>query len=119
MRRDQRLRSSRRFSQIRSEGRTWVNNLLVLRTLANDDAQTRFGFIATRRIGNAVVRNKLRRRLREILRVAPVSVGWDLVFIVRKSSVDASFKALERAVYNLLRRSSLLESSPRSSGSRC
>ena len=119
MRRDQRLRSSRRFSQIRSEGRVWVNNHLVLRTLANSDAETRFGFIATRRIGNAVVRNRLRRRLREILRVAPVKTGWDLVFIVRKRSVDASFQKLERSVNNLLRRSNLLESSPRSIGPRC
>lgn len=116
MRRDQRLRSSRRFFQIRNEGRVWVNNHLVLRTLANDEAVARFGFIATRRIGNAVVRNKLRRRLREILRVAPVKDGWDLVFIVRKNSVDAGFQTLKRAVHNLLRRSNLLESSPRSSG---
>ena len=119
MRRDQRLRSSRRFSQIRNEGRVWVNNHLVLRTLSNGDAETRFGFIATRRIGNAVVRNRLRRRLREILRVAPVKTGWDLVFIVRKQSVGASFKTLERAAYNLLRRSNLLESSPRSDSNRC
>lgn len=116
MRRDQRLRSSRRFSQISAEGRVWVNNLLVLRTLPNNEAETRFGFIATRRIGNAVVRNRLRRRLKEVLRIAPVKAGWDLVFIVRKSSVDAGFKNLERAVYNLLRRSNLLEGSPRSSG---
>lgn len=114
MRRDQRLRKSRRFSEIRKAGKVWVNNLLVLRTLANDEEQTHFGFIATRRIGNAVTRNRLRRRLREILRVSSVKSGWDLVFIIRKRSVDASFKSLERAVYNLLRRSNLLESSPRS-----
>lgn len=114
MRKDQRLRSSRRFSEIRTEGRVWVNNLLVLRTLANNEAVTRFGFIATRRIGNAVVRNRLRRRLKEILRIAPVKPGWDLVLIVRKSSVEAGFDDLKRAVYNLLRRSNLLESSPRS-----
>ena len=114
MRRDQRLTSSRRFSQIRDDGKVWVNNLLVLRILSNDEVETRFGFIATRRIGNAVVRNRLRRRLKEILRIAPVKAGWDLVFIIRKNSVDASFRSLERAVYNLLRRSKLLESSPRS-----
>ena len=91
----------------------------MLRTLDNGDAEARFGFIATRRIGNAVVRNRLRRRLREILRVAPVKTGWDLVFIVRKRSVDASFQRLERSVNNLLRRSNLLESSPRSIGPRC
>lgn len=113
MRRDQRLRSSRQFSRIRTEGKVWVNNLLVLRTLASNEAETRFGFIATRRIGNAVVRNKLRRRLKEILRIAPVKSGWDLVFIVRKNSVDATFDSLKRAVHNLLRRSNLLESSPR------
>ena len=101
---------------MRDEGRVWVNNLLVLRILANNEAETRFGFTATRRIGNAVVRNRLRRRLKEILRVAPVKAGWDLVFIVRKNSVDASFESMKWAVYNLLRRSNLLESSSRSRG---
>lgn len=119
MRKDQRLRSSRRFSHIRSEGKVWVNNHLVMRVLANGEQQTRFGFIATRRIGNAVVRNRIRRRLREILRLAPVKPGWDLVFIVRKRSVDSGFNSLESSTYNLLRRSNLLESAPRSSGLPC
>lgn len=112
MRRDLRLRSSRRFSRIRKESKAWANGLLVLKSLPNSTTETHFGLITTRRIGNAVVRNKVRRRLREILRAVPVKTGWDLVFIARKRSVNSDYNQLKKAAHNLLRRSKLLETSP-------
>ncbi len=119
MRRHLRLRSSRQFTQIRREGQTWVNSLLVLRALSNDTAETHFGLVTTRRIGNAVVRNKVRRKLREILRTTPVKAGWDLVFIVRKRSVDSDYHRLKEAAHNLLQRGSLLEASSVTKTTQC
>lgn len=109
MRREARLRESGRFSLIRREKKIWVNGILALKALANSEPNSRFGFIATKRIGNAVVRNRIRRQLREILRVAPVIAGYDLVFIVRKRAASSDFNQIRRAVYNLLRRSRMLD----------
>jgi len=89
-----------------------VNSFLVLRALSNNTTETHFGLVATRRIGNAVVRNKIRRRLKEILREVPVRDGWDLVFIVRKRSVYCDYDGLSNAVNNLLRRGGLLRVRP-------
>ena len=109
MRRELRLRGSRRFSQIYQEGSGWANSLLVLKALPNDLDVTRFGLVTARRIGNAVVRNKIRRRLREILRNTPIKTGWDLVFIARKRDVVSDYRQLENAAHRLLRRADLLE----------
>ena len=103
------LTGSKRFSQIHRNGSTTANRYLVLRVLANDLDQSRFGFLISKRIGNAVVRNRLKRRLREAVRSRRVKSGWDAVFIARKGSERARFQELLQATDNLLQRSHLVD----------
>ena len=76
MQRRQRLTGSKRFSQIHAEGSSAANRLLVIRYLANDLDCSRFGFLVSKRIGKAAVRNKVKRRLREAVRLNPVTVSY-------------------------------------------
>ena len=102
-----RLRASRDFERVRAQGRTWGHPLLVLTVApAPDDSATRCGFIASRRVGPAVTRNRVKRRLREITRRAlpGVLTGIDLVFSARPATATADFTALQSAVHELLRR---------------
>ena len=85
-----------------------ANQLLVIRVLPNGLDRSRFGFLVSKRIGKAIVRNRLRRRLREAVRLAPVKAGWDAVFIVRIGAERAKYQQLKQATDNLLRRTSLL-----------
>jgi ribonuclease P protein component len=84
--------------------------LLVLGTLANDLPYSRFGFAVSSRIGNAVVRNRIKRRLREImrLRMATIRPGCDIILIARKPIRSAEYHQLETACARLLRRAQLL-----------
>ncbi|MBM3925618.1 MAG: ribonuclease P protein component [SAR202 cluster bacterium] len=109
MRKDQRLKGKERFSQIFEGSRGWANSRLVLKALPNSSAETRFGLVTSRKVGGAVLRNTLRRRLREIVRVTPVKSGWDVVIIVRSGKTEPSFQELQDALHNLLRRAGLLE----------
>ena len=113
MQRRFRLTGSRRFSQIHRDGSSTANRLLVIRFLANGLDQSRFGFLIGKRIGNAVVRNKVKRRLREAVRSNRVKAGWDAVFIARKGSEKAGYQELKLAADNLLRRSRLVEDGAR------
>jgi ribonuclease P protein component len=84
--------------------------LLVVSALANDLPYSRFGFAVSSRIGNAVVRNRIKRRLREIirLRMATIRPGCDIILIARKPIRSAEYHQLETACARLLRRAQLL-----------
>ncbi|EFI41689.1 MULTISPECIES: ribonuclease P protein component [Peptoniphilus] len=63
----------------------------------------RVGFTITKKIGNAVIRNKIKRRLREIYRLNfdILPEGYDYVFVVKKTCVDLSYKELEKSFIHL------------------
>ena len=108
MQRELRLTGSKRFLEARREGRGWANRLLVLKVIPNDLDRSRFGLTLSKRVGSAVVRNKVKRRLREILRLTPVNAGWDIVLIARKAASSADYVQIKLATEDLLRRAKLL-----------
>ena len=109
MQRELRLTGSKRISLIHQEGRRWANRLLVLRAIPNDLDKSRFGFVVGKRVGHAVIRNKLKRRLREIARVQPVRSGWDSILIARRETSTADYYQLKQALEVLLHRAGLME----------
>jgi ribonuclease P protein component len=109
MRKEQRLTKPQQFASVYHRGISKSSNLLVMRALPNGLPLSRFGFSISKKVGGAVVRNHLKRRLREILRVAPVKPGWDIVFIARPPATEADFATLKTIVESLLTRHDLLE----------
>lgn len=104
-----RLRGKKRFQEIRQRRLRWVHPLIVLGGLPNDLDWTRCGFVVSRRIGQAVERNRVRRRLREAVRIRypAIQPGWDLVFIARPPIREADFHEIGAAVEHLLQRADL------------
>jgi len=89
-----------------ARGVKWVTPGLILQCWQRgDDASSRIGFTVTRRVGNAVVRNRVKRRLREIVRQdkAHIQTGFDYVVIGRKSTIPRAFSELERDLSNAFR----------------
>jgi len=80
-----------------------------MKAVPNGLEQSRFGFSVSKRVGKAVVRNRVRRRLRECVRLTPYKQGWDVVFIARNPSSEADYHRLDRAVGNLMQRANLRE----------
>ncbi len=106
----EKLRKQADFAAVLAEGKAWSAQSVRLLVKPNDRARSRCGFITSKRLGNAVTRNRVRRRLRESARMhyPQVRPGMDLVFIARPGAAAASFRALDRHVYTALRRAGLL-----------
>jgi ribonuclease P protein component len=105
------LKNSSQFERVRREGRSWGSGLLVLNAARNGIDGVRCGFITGKKLGKAVRRNRVRRQVREAvrLRLPLMKPGWDLVWIVRPAATEASFLDISRAVDELLQRSRILD----------
>ncbi len=113
MQKELRLKKAREFSHIYRQGRSWANDLLVLKAMPNGtDGRNRYGFSVSKRTGNAVVRNAIKRRTREAVRNTPTKGGWDMIFIARRGAGSADYHKLSASVRDLLRRGRLLERTP-------
>jgi ribonuclease P protein component len=109
MKKRERLKARKDFVSVYRRGRAWATRFLVLRALPNDLPHQRCGFVVSKRVGKAVVRNRLKRRLREGLRPLPVQPGWDLILLARPPAARASYHELREAIANLLSRARLLD----------
>jgi len=106
-----RLTHRSEFDRVRSDGISRRGKLLVLNVLAvNNSCSMRAGFVASRRLGSAVIRNRVRRRLRELVRQYQHQLRRDIwiVLIARAHSVNASYRALEDEWLRLAKRASIL-----------
>ena len=98
------------FARLADGGVTRTHPLLVGRFERTDLDQTRFGLATGRRLGGAVVRNRVRRRIREVLRAMAPSFqpGWDVLIIARPAIIGADHDALVGALDRVLRSGGVL-----------
>ncbi len=109
MKREQRLRSAADFQRVRDQSpRAWPHRLLVLHLAPNELGYARVGITVSGRVGKAVVRNRVRRRLREALRarLGSLGTGYDVLVIARPPSAQASWLELNAALDTVLQRAS-------------
>lgn len=107
MQKQRRLTGDARISEIHREGRSAANSLLVFRLMPNGLDRSRFCFIAGKRVGNAIARNRVKRRLREAVRHSDFRPGWDTIVMARRGAGEANYNQLRQAVCNLMRRTRL------------
>ena len=93
------LRRNWEFQQVFRAGKSIPGREIVLYGLRTKRKLARFGFSISKKVGCAVVRNRVRRRLREICRLhlPDLKVGWDLVMVVRSEAAVRDFWALQTA----------------------
>jgi ribonuclease P protein component len=106
-----RLKVSREFERVRKEGSAVRGGLLVLSVLPVDgEKRFRVGLITSRRVGGAVARNRVRRRLREIVRRNQQSLKGGIWFVViaRRLSAQTDSAALEAEWLRLAQRAGIL-----------
>jgi len=109
MRKEERLAKNSQFTEVYDRGKSQANRLLALKILPNGLDVNRFGFSVSKRLGNAVIRNKLKRRLRQLAGLIKIRKGWDLIVIARQSAGTAGYRELGDALADLMKKGRLLE----------
>jgi ribonuclease P protein component len=111
-----RLRRSADFKRVQEQGRSWRHPLAILSIAPNDLPHNRYGFITAKRIGHAVLRNRVRRLLREAVREmereSPLRTSYDCVIIARNPIAEQAYnkkayKVVQQALEELFRRARL------------
>ena len=105
------LKKNREFKQIYSRRRSVANHLLVLYVQDNGLQKNRLGVSISRKVGCAVVRNRIKRQIKEYLRIHKeyILTGYDLVVVVRTASAKAGFDQIGRSLYSLLVRHNMVK----------
>ena len=91
------LKQNSDFRRLYARGKSAVTPFLVLYARPNRRGENRLGYTVSVKLGHAVVRNRVRRRLREIVRLNDPALkqGWDLVLVARSRCVGATYRKIE------------------------
>jgi ribonuclease P protein component len=93
------------FDAVYRNGKRRTSSHFTVFLKANDLPESRFGFSIKRALGGAVLRNRIRRRVRELVRLhrKEISAGWDFVIHPKANVQSAEFAALKNDLVRLLR----------------
>ena len=106
------LKKNYEFRRLYSKGKSCANAYLVVYCRKNHSGRSRIGYTVSNKVGHAVVRNRIRRRLREIYRLHEdrFAPGYDIVVVARVRAVHSSYAVLERDFLRLAKKLQLLPS---------
>ena len=104
------LKQNHEFRRLYSKGKTAAAPCMAIYCRKNRLGISRLGLTTGVKLGHAVQRNRVRRRLREIYRTneAGLAPGWDIVIVARSRAVNAPYAELERSFIKLVRKLELL-----------
>ena len=87
-----------------------ANRLLIIYILKNEHEHNRVGFAVSKKVGKSVIRNRVKRLLRESYRLNEEKIlqGYDIIFIARNTASKATYKEIEGAMMHLFRKMKLV-----------
>ncbi|MGT2636259.1 ribonuclease P protein component [Streptococcus ratti] len=110
MKKSYRVKSDKDFQAIFTEGRSIANRKFVVYSLKKDQSHYRVGLSVGKKLGNAVTRNAIKRKLRHILmELSPNLQPQDFVIIARKGTEELDYRALKKNLIHVLKLAKLYQ----------
>lgn len=105
------LKKSRDFLKVYRKGTSKANPVLVLYIMKNMEGFNRVGISVSRKVGNSVTRNRVKRLIKEAYRkrMGYIAPGYDMVFVSRVQAKDSDFQLIEKWMDDLLIRFNVYE----------
>lgn len=111
LRQENRLRRKRDVDNVFKKGKTIAGKLIFLKIIKNNLNNSRFGFVISTKISKkAVIRNKIKRQLREIIRknLPNIKPGFDVLIIAKPEIIDKKYQDIKEEVERLLNKARTL-----------
>lgn len=104
------LKKNNEFHRVYAKGRYAASGSLVIYVLPNRFGGTRFGIITSKKVGNSVQRNRLRRLIRENIRFLKerMTTGLDIIVVARKADKASNFESIGKEMRYLLKKLDIL-----------
>lgn len=105
-----RLKKNEDFRRVYRKKRSMANRLLIIYILENKYEYNRVGFTVSKKVGKSVIRNRVKRLLRESYRLNEEKIlqGYDIIFIARNTASKASYREIENAMMHLFKKMKLI-----------
>ena len=106
-----RRKSKKSFQLVYAKGRTVVDAMSVFYILPQEDDNVQIGLAVGKKLGCAVIRNRVKRLMREVFRIhqAELKKGYHIVWMARRKLTKADYKTFERVFLRLAKRAALLQ----------
>jgi len=101
-----RLTKNLEFINVYKSGRRFTSPFFTMYTKKNELGYSRLGVSVSKKVGNSVVRNRIKRRIKEIFRINYdfIKDGWDIVFSVKPPTAKLDYSSMEKEIITLLKR---------------
>ena len=105
------LKNSREFSQVYNHRESLANKYLVMYILKTDQVYSRIGISVSKKVGNSVVRHRIKRLIKESYRlnVDNIKEGYDIIVVARHTAKGKSFQEIESAFLHLCRKHNIIK----------
>ncbi|MDS1029832.1 ribonuclease P protein component [Bacillota bacterium LX-D] len=111
LKRDFRLKKNKDYKITYNKGKYLTGQYVIMYYLKNGLSVNKFGFSISKKVGKAVVRNKIKRRLRECCRLnnSRLAQGYNIIFVARSKIKGIKYVLVEEEIINLLSKANLLK----------
>lgn len=100
------IKKNQDFKEVYNNGKSYANKLLVIYYLPNEKDYNNLGLSVSKKVGNSVVRNRIRRLIKESYRLNEdkIKKGYNIIIIAKVRSNSADFKSIEKALLHLMKK---------------
>lgn len=105
-----RIKSKKGFQLVYTSGRSVVDSLSVIYVLASPAEEVKIGLAVGKKLGNAVLRNRVKRMMREAFRkrINEIKSNTNIIWVARKKLIAADYKTYDRVLMRLVKRAGLM-----------
>ena len=107
------IRNKFEFNRVYSKGRSYVNQMMIIHVVNSSNVKGRVGFAVGKKIGNAVIRNRIKRLMREAYRISQhcINQNVSMILIARKPLVDAKSYLVQKSFMELCKKAKIVKRS--------